>query len=228
MSATDDRAAKERATDHLEAAYSLETPEDSIQLYASWADSYDETFIEATGYVYHEGLVGAFLDAGGSAGGAVLDVGCGTGVVGIELGDQGETTVDGLDISPEMLAVAATKITAHGMKAYRNLLEVDLTGPVDLPADSYTGIVSAGTFTFGHLPPSGIDPLLRLGAPSAVCAIGVNAEHFTEQGFERYFADRAAEGAITVPELVDIPIYGAFESEHGGTRATVAVFQILR
>ncbi len=216
------------AENHLEAAYGLETPEDSIRLYAEWADTYDENFIAATGYVYHQHLVAAFLDAGGSAGGAVLDVGCGTGVVGIELGDQGETVIDGLDISPEMLAVAATKRTVHGTKAYRDLHAADLTGPVDLPSDSYSGIVSAGTFTHGHVPPSGLDPLLRIGAPTAVCAIGINAEHFKEQGFEKYFADRAEEGVITVPELIDIPIYEAFASDHSGDRATVAVFQILR
>ena len=95
----------------LEIAYSVETPDDSRNLYRRWANTYDEGFIEATGYVYHDNVVHAFLDAGGAAGGAIADVGCGTGVVGVALGDLGVGNVDGLDISPEMLDVARTKQT---------------------------------------------------------------------------------------------------------------------
>ncbi len=35
----------------LSEAYAVETPDDSIQLYKDWADTYDEDFIAATGYV---------------------------------------------------------------------------------------------------------------------------------------------------------------------------------
>ena len=94
-------------------AYNLETPDDNRRLYAKWASTYDSDFIEANGYVYHENAVGIFLDAGGGAGGAVLDVGCGTGIVGVALGDVGEVVVDGIDISTEMLAIASTKLTVH-------------------------------------------------------------------------------------------------------------------
>ena len=103
----------------LDAAYSLESPDDNRRLYAKWAASYDSDFIEANGYVYHENVVAIFLGAGGSAGWAVLDVGCGTGIVGVALGDMGETVVDGVDISPEMLDQARTKRTVYDTPAYR-------------------------------------------------------------------------------------------------------------
>ena len=212
----------------LDEAYAVETPDDSRRLYAKWADTYDSDFVEAKGYVYHENVVGVFRDAGGGAGGAVLDVGCGTGIVGVALGDVGEDIVDGIDISPEMLRVAATKTTVHGRPAYRDLIEADLTRRTELGEDSYAGIISVGTFTHGHLGPDSLDELLRIAAPRAVCAIGINEHHFAELGFDAWFAARTHEGRISSPDLIDVAIYEAMEGEHAGTRGMVASFQVLR
>ena len=62
-------------------AYDLETPEDSIRLYADWAGTYDTDFVSRLGYVYHRAVAELLIDRAGSDPGAVLDVGCGTGVV---------------------------------------------------------------------------------------------------------------------------------------------------
>lgn len=210
----------------LDLAYSLETPDDSRLLYARWASTYDETFIERNGYIYPENVVGAFLDAGGSAGGAILDVGCGTGVVGVALGDVGEAIVDGIDISPEMLDVAREKRTVHGGPAYRNLIEADLTKTIPIGDDLYAGIISVGTFTHGHLGPDALDELVRVASPTAVCAIGINAQHYAELGFDRWFASRSTEGRVTSPHLINVSIYESMEGEHSGDRAEVAVFQV--
>lgn len=211
----------------LNEAYSVETPDDSRRLYAKWALTYDMDFIEANGYVYHENVVGAFLDAGGGAGGAVLDVGCGTGVVGVALGDMGEFVVDGIDISTEMLAVAAQKKTVHGLFAYRNLIEADLTQTVAVADDTYSGIISTGTFTHGHLGPDALAKVIRVAIPTAVCAIGINEHFYVERGFDRWFHEEAAAGRMTCPEIVNVPIYEAMVGEHAGTRGNVAVFQVL-
>ena len=212
---------------NVDDAYMLETPDDNRRLYARWAESYDESFVAPMGYVYHEHVVAAFLDAGGSAGGAVLDVGCGTGVVGVALGDMGERTVDGVDISPEMIAVARTKTTVFGELAYRDFYVADLTMPLDIPDDSYTGIISVGTFTHGHLPPDPLRELVRVAVPSAVCAIGINAQHYAEMGFDRMFAELSADGRISSPMLIDVAIYESADDAHAGDRANVAMFQVL-
>lgn len=211
----------------LDAAYSLETPDDSRRLYAKWAQSYDADFIARNGYVYHENVVAAFLDAGGSAGGAVLDVGCGTGIVGVALADVGEKIVDGIDISPEMLDVAKAKVNVFGEPAYRTLVVADLTEPLDIPDDSYMGIISVGTFTHGHLSPEPLRELTRIAAPSAVCAVGINAQHYVDMGFDALFAELSSAGLITSPDLIDVSIYEAMRGQHAGDRATVAIFQVL-
>lgn len=226
---SDDEAVSEQPDDTigLDEAYAVETPDDSRRLYAKWASTYDSDFIEPTGYVYHENVVAAFLDAGGSAGGSILDVGCGTGVVGVALRDQGEAIVDGIDISPEMLEIARTKRNVFDEPVYRTLHLADLTQPLDLPDDAYMGIVSVGTFTHGHLTPEPIRELVRIAAPSAVCAIGINNEHYVEHGFDRLFGELVAEGRITSPANIDVSIYEAMRGEHAKTRGNVAMFQVL-
>jgi predicted TPR repeat methyltransferase len=65
-------------------------------------------------------LAQAMPESAARAQAAVLDVGCGTGLAGEALAALGFAVVDGLDISPEMMAVAM----ARG--AYRQCLQADL------------------------------------------------------------------------------------------------------
>ena len=63
-------------------AYSVETPEDNVDLYARWANTYESGFVADEGYVYHHGVAEVFLENSISTTGSILDVGCGTGLVG--------------------------------------------------------------------------------------------------------------------------------------------------
>ena len=182
-------------------AYAVETPDDSVQLYKDWADSYDEDFIAATGYVAFHRAAKLFLQQPDRPDGAVLDVGCGTGAVGRVLRDGGVAVLDGIDISQEMLEQAAKKLTADGSAVYSNLIQADLTETIAIESNSYAGIVSAGTFTHGHLGPECLDELWRVAAPGAVCSIGVNAAHFDSQGFADKFADDVRQKIVSEPDI---------------------------
>ena len=59
----------------------------------------------------------------------------------------GISPVDELGISPEMLAKAARK------GIYRKLLVTDLTTDLPVASGFYSGLVSSGTFTIGHVGP---------------------------------------------------------------------------
>ena len=75
----------------LDAAYALETPDDNRKLYAGWARTYESGFMADHSYVYHHHVAEIFDRHGGASGAetSVLDVGCGTGAVGTELGRLG-------------------------------------------------------------------------------------------------------------------------------------------
>jgi len=206
----------------VEEAYVVKTPAENRDLYERWADTYESGFINNRGYVYHERVAQIFVERGGQ--GPVLDVGCGTGIVGEALAALGAQDVDGFDITPAMLAHAATKETTDGTKVYRSLIEGDLLAPLDLATGSYAGIISVGTFTLGHVGPAAIDELIRIGAPGATYALGINRAHFTERGFEAKLDEIVAAGSIDNYELVEIRMYEVDADEHSADTAFVAVF----
>ena len=123
-------------------------------------------------------------------GGPLLDVGCGTGLVAVALvrdaaGDGVDWVIDGVDISPEMLAVSAAKTRPDGRPLYRRLIEADLTAHVDIANSASRGCswrAHSPTVTLG---PAALSALIRFGRPGAVFAIGINADHFAAMGFAR-------------------------------------------
>jgi SAM-dependent methyltransferase len=194
----------------LEAAYGLDGPEASRSLYARWAATYDSGFIVQSGYQYHEQVAQVFAARARPALGdddVVVDIGCGTGLAGQSLSALTGLAVDGFDISPEMLAQAGAK-HVDGRPAYRRLIEVDLTRPIDLPDGAYGGAISVGTFTHGHVGPEALREVVRIIRPGGRAAIGVNAAHFASAGFAQVLDALEREGSIGDVQLVDVPIYG--------------------
>ena len=207
-------------------AYAVETPDDNRDLYARWADTYESGFITDNAYRYHLGVAGAFLDEAGPDDGPVLDVGCGTGLVGeaLRADPRCPSPLDGLDLSPEMIDQARTKCTASGDPTYADLHVGDLTDVLPLADGSYGAITSCGTFTHGHVGPEAFDELYRIARPGALFAIGINPDHFTAHGFEARFAADVVAGTITEPTVRRVATYGAGPNVDLTSR--VAVFRL--
>ncbi len=153
----------------------------------------------------------------------VLDVGCGTGLVGVALRALGVDAIDGLDLSPEMLDEARTKVDGDGSPVYGDLHVGDLTAVLDLPDGGVASVVSAGTFTHGHVGPGAFDELYRVARPGALFAIGVNPDHFESHGFAGRFAADVDAGRITDPDFRRVPTYAS--GEHAGILSVVAMFR---
>ena len=210
----------------LKEAYSVESPDDNRALYAKWADTYESGFTVPRRYVYHRNAAELFCQ-GFSGAGPVLDAGCGTGLVGEQLRRLGIAVVDGLDISPEMLSKARGKTAPDGSPAYRQLIEADITGPIDITSDTYAGLVSAGTFTHGHVGPDGLAELLRAARPGARCVIGVNASIFETNGFKDRFDRYAADGVIDGLEVQLHQVYEGADGSEPNQMAQIAVFTVV-
>ncbi len=211
-------------------AYALETPDDSVRLYGAWAETYDSDFVTTSGYVVYLRVSEQLLFSRMLIDGPVLDVGCGTGIVGVCLREGGIDIVDGVDISEPMLAEAGKKKTGAGDSVYRNLIAADLTRNLDIPDNQYGALVSAGTFTHGHLGPDSLDELWRVAAPGARCAIGVRTTHYAAAKFGDKLAADVAGGKITEPELLEVNMYSAETDnpEHANDKAYIVVCQVLR
>ncbi len=214
---------------NVDDAYALETPDDSVRLYGEWADTYDAEFVSSTGYVVYLRVAELLLRQRSLINGAVLDVGCGTGIVGVCLREGGIEVVDGVDISPPMLAEAAKKKTQDDEPVYRRLIAADLTKCLDIPDKQYAGLISAGTFTHGHLGPDSLDELWRVAAAGAVCAISVRDTHYEAMRFGEKLSDDVANGTITKPDITEVDMYSAqtHNLAHANDKSLVVVCQVV-
>ncbi len=208
----------------LEGAYAIKSAEDNLDYYREFASIYDEQFANAMGYVYPRMLASVYQQHAHSDDLPIMDVGCGTGLVAHALNQHSvldNMTIDGIDISPEMLDVAKSK------GVYRDLYQKDLTATDSAPIpENYGAVVSAGTFTFGHLGPEVLPTLLAMGRSNTLYCIGVNSEHYEQQGFARVLDSMIQRSLISQPVVVTKQIYEIVEnSTHANDTATVLVYR---
>lgn len=201
----------------LDEAYEINGPEEARRLYGDWAETYDDSFGAAWGYIAPREIA-AILRSEIAPTAEILDIGAGTGLVAEHLRGL---TVDALDITPEMLRIAEPK----GL--YRRLMLGDLTATLDIPDGSYDAIVSCGTFTHGHVGPECFPELLRITRPGAVFACGTIGPVLDGAGFGSALARLVALGRITPIAWRDIPIYEGVDHPHKDDRGLVMVFRRL-
>jgi SAM-dependent methyltransferase len=163
--------------DPVRRARSISSVDEAVALYRDWASTYDDDVFGTHGFTGSGRIAELLAEALVDRSRPVVDLGCGTGAVGRRLAELGVSTVDGIDVSPEMLAVAAKT------GAYRNLSVADLTKPGEPAFRGYAGSVSAGTFTSGHVGASVVPELLRMLGDGAVVAWVIGSSMWPE--FER-------------------------------------------
>ncbi len=202
----------------LENAYKLSTPEDNVDYYNAFASSYDTEFADALGYHYPAAIVAAYRDAATATDTPIADIGCGTGLVASALNCPREQ-VDGIDISPEMLRVSEEK------QLYRSLYKVDLTKALDEIANDYGAVLSAGTFTSGHLGPEPLESLLDIARPHALFVIGVKKVFFQEAGFEPVLRELESGGLIKDLQVAEVPMYAKTGHDHSADTAFALVYR---
>jgi len=108
----------------------------------------------------------------------ILDAGCGTGLVGIELKKNGFQNFDGADFSQKMLDLVP-------MNIYRNLFKIDLNKKIDIKDNTYEGITCVGTFTFGHVNPPALDEMVRISKTGSLICFTINIGIYEEYGFDK-------------------------------------------
>lgn len=208
----------------LTEAYSVKTPDDNRRLYAKWASTYESEFVEKKQYRYPKAIAEVFSEKVPLDALHVVDVGTGTGLTGSYLAaHRAEITVDGIDISSEMLEQAKGKTRLNGGPVYRELFERDLTQEVLLTRAPYDALICSGTFTHGHLGPEAIENLIELVRPGGWLVIGVNNEHFIARGFDGYLAQLTAEAVISEPIILRVDVYEE-GSAHRGDQARILIF----
>ncbi len=144
--------------------------------YGQWVDSYEQTVEDAMDLAV---LAQLTVPVWGSVHRAA-DLGCGTGGW---LREQGVGAVDGVDLTPEMLAAARAK------GVHDRLVEADLAA-TGLPGGAYDLVISS--LVDEHLPELG--PLYReawrLARPGGLCVlVGLHPHFIMTAGMPTHFTD---------------------------------------
>ena len=191
----DDKISDNQAID---AALHLDGDPDKVrEFYEDWARSYNVDTDESgySGPVIAARLLREHLDPGA---GSVLDAGCGTGLVGVELRKLGYDRIDGFDLSPAM----ADEAIATG--AYRDLRGgIDLLqAPRDYPGADYDAVLSIGVFTLGHVPPQGLEVLLELVRPGGLLLVSTRVQYYRQSDFQQVADALLAAGSVELVKLL--------------------------
>ena len=186
-------------TESMHGAMSLDGDTDKLRVfYDEWADDYDDD-VGSHGYGMPDMVVHTLAACGEKLGWtterhdvAVIDAGCGTGLVGVALHRDGWTHLRGVDLSEEM----AAKATARGV--YRSVEGgVDLTSPT---ADHLRGTADAvtvgGVFTVGHVPPDALEPMASLARDGGVLAVSTRDAYQRDTNWHDVVAGLEASGRL--------------------------------
>ncbi len=151
--------------------------------YQEWAETYERTVEDEMDIALLEALVTpAWSELRRAA-----DLGCGTGRTGAWLKQRGVRDIDGVDLAPEMLRLAAAK------NVYRRLEESDVAST---PLDGASYELVTGCLIDEHLPD--VAPLYReasrLAMPGALLVVvGFHPHFIMASGMPTHYNSRSGE-----------------------------------
>lgn len=152
---------------------------DPVQIaarYDEWAQTYDRELLND--WRYKAPAVAARLLADAGVVNPVLDVGCGTGLVGRFLNDAGFERIDGIDVSP-----ASLESTRAG-GVYRELLLADFnSGPLPFPDRTYAAVICVGVLSYAIDPGAVVREFCRLISPGGRIVLTHRTDLWEQQEF---------------------------------------------
>ena len=163
--------------------------------YDSYASKYDK-IQEVTGFNDPSMIVKYLVDNNVRKESKIIDFGCGTGILGVELYKAGYKTITGVDGSPQMLEEAMKK-KVDGQQVYQNgyccLIGAEaLEGPEDGVFDI---AVSSACMIKGHFPNNCFDTFLQFMKVGALMVfsirdIYINSETDSGMNYHGALAER--------------------------------------
>ncbi|MCH2077160.1 MAG: methyltransferase domain-containing protein [Rhodobacteraceae bacterium] len=164
--------------------------EDTQKIYADWAETY-EADVQGMNYATPARIAEA-IRPHVSPHEPILDFGCGTGLSGLALAQQGYQVIDGTDISEPMLQFAYDK-QHEGEDVYRNLW-LGAPGRVNAAPGDYACIIATGVISLGAAPPDMLMVLLDNLGPEGIFAFSYNDPTLADKSYMEALEDVIADG----------------------------------
>ena len=152
------------------------------EVYRDWAKKYDYDNDHVLGTVSQPKSVNLLSTRLKDKTAKIIDVGCGTGLVGEKLKAKDFIYFDGLDISKDMLSIAKSR-------GYRNLFLGSLNKQLPVLDDAYDAAMCIGVFTHGHVSSDRFNELCRIVKPGGYVCFTIYEGVFEEYGFKEMIAE---------------------------------------
>ena len=165
-----------------------------LGIYKDWALLYDKDNNDLLGTVSQPNTVQIFHEYVKDCKLKIIDVGCGTGLVGLELQNLGFSNFDGIDISQEMIDVAQGR-------GYSSLFLGNLNKSLPIDSNSYDAALCVGVFTHGHVGPERFSELVRIVKTQGIICFTINEDVYESYGFDIAIKNLESEN---VWEVLDI------------------------
>ena len=159
--------------------YKIKKPEELLKYYQDWTDNnkYNKDMVDWN-YTAPQETVSVLKKYALNKNSNILDAGCGTGLVGIQLKKYGYLNIEGVDFSQSMLNLVPQNI-------YKKIEKIDLNKPLKFKNNIYDVVMCVGTFTYGHVKPHALDEIIRITKNKGLICFTVNEGIYEEYGFDK-------------------------------------------
>lgn len=175
----------------LDKVYDVQGPAFTRKSHDAWSQSYDEE-IALHGDVMPGRCAEALAAYVKDQAEPILDFGCGTGFSGLALKLSGFSTIDGLDLSVEMLDIAKSK------GVYRTLSQTDGKNRLSHTPGAYAAIAAVGVIGMGAAPISVLHSLMHGLAKGGTLVLSFNDHTLEDPSFEAGLNEWLDCGAATL------------------------------
>jgi len=138
-----------------------------IRFFDEWSEEYEDSMVIVGNYSGHIKCCEAFLSLNLNRCVQVLDLACGTGLLGDMIASHGYVNIDGLDSSLKMLDQARIKTCFKE----HILASIDPEKLLPLADDIYDVVVCSNGFAPGQIYPEAIEEILRIIKPGGYLLI---------------------------------------------------------
>jgi len=175
--------------------YKLKTTKKIMKYYDDWSkeNKYDKD-MEDWNYTGPKETVDVLKKYALNKNIKILDAGCGTGLVGIELKKYGFSNIDGVDLSRKLLNLVPKR---H----YNELKQTDLNKPLKTENNIYDVVMCVGTFTFGHVKAPALDEFIRIIKNKGLICFTINEGIYEEYGFDKKIRELTDNNSWNIKEF---------------------------
>ena len=159
--------------------YQLDSKEKVLKYYVSWTKKgeYNKNMVEWN-YQAPQNAAKLFNKYAPNKDINILDAGCGSGLVGVELQKYGYTKITGVDFSNEMLNLIPNKI-------YHQLELIDLNKKLKYKDGIFDAVICVGTFTYGHVKANALNELIRILKKNGLICFTINEGIYKKYQFDK-------------------------------------------